>query len=83
MSARDNHVHADWRYTDGSQRNCPQCRALASKVRANLKAKHKANPRDNLKHGEYSTYQNHGCRCGPCKTANAEYRAGRRRQGKS
>ena len=77
------HTHAAWRYTDGSQRNCAECRSLASASRTGLKAKHKAELGRNaarLTHGSASTYNNHGCRCRPCTQANTEAVARRRRR---
>ena len=81
MSGR--HEHAAWRYTDGSQRNCAQCRSLASADRTKLKAKHHLQLQDyadRLPHGSASTYNNHGCRCRPCTQANTEAVARRRRR---
>lgn len=33
-----------------------------------------------LPHGSYSTYVNHGCRCRPCRDANAKENADQRRR---
>lgn len=38
-------------------------------------------PPDDPRHGTYNGYSNHGCRCGPCRTANTANSKRRRTSG--
>ena len=53
-------------------------RKQAPEYREAWKAKHPKVP-EGVEHGKLSTYKNYGCRCGPCRTANAAYELKRKK----
>lgn len=66
------------RYTAGCR--CPRCTEAHNDYQRALQAKRRAHglDRDDPRHGTPTGYDNHGCRCTPCRQAAATLRRRKR-----
>jgi hypothetical protein len=68
------------RYTAGCR--CPRCTAAHNDYQRDLQRRRRAHglPPGDPRHGSMTGYDNHGCRCTPCREAATRLRQRRRQQ---
>jgi hypothetical protein len=67
-------THGDGAYRHGCR--CDVCRAGHVEAQKRWRATKLPLDADDPRHGSYSTYQNHRCRCGACRFARLTYERG-------